>query len=136
MRLMLVFMACLFSLSANAEKIKPFTTDGCSAFPDGTWRDHELWLACCTAHDHAYWKGGTREQKLEADKKLRQCVADVGEPTIGTMMYMGVRIGGSPYFPMWYRWGYGWPYMRGYQALTDAEKEQIKQVETMSNQDN
>jgi hypothetical protein len=38
------------------------------------------------------------------------------------MMYDGTRLGGSPIFPMWYRWGYGWPYGRGYQVLTAEER--------------
>ena len=36
-------------------------------------------------------------------------------------MLTGVRIGGSPYFPTSYRWGYGWPYPRGYQDLSEDE---------------
>ena len=36
-------------------------------------------------------------------------------------MYLGVRMGGSPYFKNWYRWGYGWSYQRKYQALTEEE---------------
>jgi hypothetical protein len=36
-------------------------------------------------------------------------------------MYEGVRVGGSPYFYNWYRWGYGWGYERKYQALTPDE---------------
>jgi hypothetical protein len=37
-------------------------------------------------------------------------------------MYRGVRAGGTPYLPTPYRWGYGWRYLRGYKALTEAEK--------------
>ena len=40
---------------------------------------------------------------------------------LATLMYEGVRFGGSPYFLNWYRWGYGWPYDRKYQALTADE---------------
>jgi hypothetical protein len=39
----------------------------------------------------------------------------------------GVRVGGSPYFPTFYRWGYGWPYLRGYKAISDDDKQLIKQ---------
>ena len=38
-------------------------------------------------------------------------------------MYLGVRAGGSPYWPASYRWGYGWPYGRGYRPLTEDERE-------------
>ena len=36
-------------------------------------------------------------------------------------MLAGVRVGGSPYFPTTYRWGFGWPYPRGYKALNNDE---------------
>ncbi|GAA5317568.1 MAG: hypothetical protein AseanaTS_27730 [Candidatus Pelagadaptatus aseana] len=105
-----------------AESIKPFTTDGCSAFPDGTLAQNQLWLACCTAHDIAYWQGGTHEERLTADTELETCVAGVGEPAVAALMLAGVRIGGSPYLPTEFRWGYGWDYPRGYRALTPEEK--------------
>ena len=37
-------------------------------------------------------------------------------------MLGGVRVGGSPYWPTQFRWGYGWPYPRGYQALSPDER--------------
>jgi hypothetical protein len=83
-------------------------------------------MECCIRHDIAYWQGGTQAQRLAADEALEACVSRVGEPEIARLMRAGVRIGGSPYFPTWYRWGYGWPYKRGYAALTETEKQQIK----------
>ncbi|MGS0536240.1 hypothetical protein [Pseudoalteromonas sp. SaAl2] len=112
-------------MKVNAENIKPFTSDGCSSFPDGTFKQNELWLGCCTAHDYSYWQGGTYEQRQVADNELQECVAKVGEPQIAQLMLAGVRVGGSPYFPTSFRWGYGWSYPRWYQALTDDEKAQI-----------
>ena len=109
----------------NAENIKPFTSDGCSIFPDGTFEQEELWLSCCTAHDYAYWQGGTNDERLAADERLRECVAEVGEPLIANLMLGGVTVGGSPYFPTPFRWGYGWSYLRGYKPLTDSEKKQV-----------
>ena len=81
--------------------LKPFKTDGCSMFPDGMWRE------CCVEHDKAYWRGGTKEQRKEVDKKLYQCVKAKGYPIIAKLMYYGVRIGGAPYFPTPWRWGFG-----------------------------
>lgn len=121
--LALVFMS--LSVTATAEEIKPFTSDGCSAFPDGTLEQKQLWLACCTAHDFSYWQGGTYEERLVADQELKQCVAAVGEPEIAKLMLVGVRVGGSPYFPTSFRWGYGWSYPRLYKALSPEEKAQI-----------
>jgi hypothetical protein len=129
MRLVFGFILFFTSVAVQAENIKPFTSDGCSSFPDGTFGHKELWLSCCTAHDYAYWQGGTYEQRLVADKQLRQCVAKVGKPKIAKLMLAGVRVGGSPYFPTSFRWGYGWSYSRWYKALTVAEKNQIKLIE-------
>jgi len=120
-----ILFVCLAGAVA-ADDLAPFTTDGCSDFPDGTPSQQSLWLDCCIRHDLAYWKGGTREERLAADQALRQCVAQTGEPKIADIMLAGVRMGGSPYFPTSYRWGYGWPYRRGYQPLNDTEKEQVR----------
>ncbi|MGY8869593.1 MAG: hypothetical protein ACKVJE_04045 [Pseudomonadales bacterium] len=130
MRIVIICFFMFVSAVVSAENIKPFTSDGCSAFPDGTFEQKELWLSCCTAHDYSYWQGGTYEERLIADKQLRQCVAKVGKPKIASLMLAGVRVGGSPYFPTSFRWGYGWSYPRFYKALTTAEK---KQINTMSN---
>ena len=112
---------------APAATLAPFTSDGCSVFPDGTASHQSLWLQCCRAHDYAYWKGGTHDERLAADRALHDCVDQVGEPAIATLMLAGVRIGGTPYLPTRFRWGYGWPWPRGYRALTPAELEQSRQ---------
>jgi hypothetical protein len=109
---------------AGDAAIRPFTTDGCSDFPDGTPRNRQLWRDCCVAHDRAYWRGGAYGERLEADRALRACVAAVGEPAVAQIMLAGVRVGGSPWWPTRYRWGYGWPWPRGYRELTPAEREQ------------
>lgn len=128
---MKVVCVCLlaFGLSAqaaNAGELKPFSSDGCSVFPDGTREQRQLWLQCCTAHDKSYWRGGTAAERQQADEELRVCVAGVGAPAIAALMLTGVRVGGSPYFPTRFRWGYGWPYPRGYGALTAEELEQVR----------
>mgnify|MGYP001627750075 CR=1 FL=1 len=124
------FVFLLFLLSSvSASEIRPFESDGCSSFPDGTLWQNELWLACCTAHDYAYWQGGTFEQRLQADQELEACVSAVGEPEIARLMLAGVRVGGTPYLPTLFRWGYGWPYPRGYKALSDEERQQIEALE-------
>lgn len=117
---------CLPSLTFAGD-LKPFTSDGCSAFPDGTLEHNNLWLKCCTAHDYAYWKGGTSFERQEADLTLRQCVSKMGEKEVSLIMLAGVRMGGSPYLPTQFRWGYGWPYPKHYRALTEAELEEVNQ---------
>ncbi|QSI78379.1 hypothetical protein [Niveibacterium microcysteis] len=121
-----VFVLCGLAASvAWADTLKPFTTDGCSSFPDGTPWQQTLWLDCCVKHDIAYWIGGTKEDRVAADETLEQCVAAVAEPAIAKLMLAGVRAGGTPYFPTTYRWGYGWSYPRGYGALSRDDAEQV-----------
>lgn len=120
--MVLVFLPSL----VMAAGLKPFTTDGCSSFPDGTIKQQSIWVNCCIRHDLAYWKGGTYGDRLKADKNLESCVAKIGEPEIALIMLAGVRVGGSPFYPTPYRWGYGWPYLRGYKALSEEEKQAVK----------
>ena len=102
-----------------------FTSDGCSMFIDGTFEKPELWKECCLLHDMAYWRGGTEEERKQADLAFKACVEKMtGDPILAQLMYEAVRAGGAPHFPTWYRWGYGWPVGRGYKALT-AEEEKL-----------
>jgi len=114
------------STHVNVTTLAPFTTDGCSAFPDGTPEQNQLWQRCCTQHDLAYWQGGIYKQRLEADIALRNCVAEVGEQDVAELMLAGVRVGGSPFWPTPFRWGYGWPYPRFYGPLSASEAAQVK----------
>ncbi len=123
-----IILSLLLVSVVNAGELKPFTSDGCSAFPNGTWVHHTLWLKCCSAHDKSYWKGGTSQEREIADEVLKTCVEDVGEPAIAQLMLAGVRVGGTPYLPTEFRWGYGWPYFRGYKALTEEEKSEVRML--------
>ncbi|MCW8890026.1 MAG: FAD-binding oxidoreductase [Sedimenticola sp.] len=124
---LLTLFACFFCTTPLlADELKPFTSDGCSAFPNGTLQQQSLWANCCISHDLAYWQGGTYEQRVQADQALQACVAGAGEEQIADLMLAGVRVGGSPYWPTPFRWGYGWSYGRGYQPVTDAEHQLIK----------
>lgn len=125
--LFLVFILLLPG-SAISDKLSPFTSDGCSAFPDGTLKQSELWLACCRKRDFDYWKGGTYSERLESDKALKECVSKVGESEIALLMLAGVRVGGTPFLPTKFRWGYGWSYPRFYGELTPSELEQIQNL--------
>jgi len=122
-RVLLVSLCAVLAGCSNI--IKPFTSDGCSSFPDGTIAQSELWLQCCIEHDRSYWKGGTYTQRLRADEDLQMCVAEVGEPEIALLMLAGVRVGGSPLWPTSFRWGYGWAYFKWYGELTEDELAQI-----------
>ncbi len=96
----------LYSQSIWEEPLPPhaFKSDGCSCWPDSDW------VECCIEHDLVYWMGGTRHEKKEADKKLKECVSQKGHPVIATIMYYGVRVGAVWWLPTPFRWGFGWDY--------------------------
>jgi hypothetical protein len=110
-------------LLAASDLIEPqpvyrFTSDGCSGGLSIAWRvifrhppDFE---SCCVTHDFAYWRGGTADDRAEADAKLLQCIDAAGYPLLAWVMWAGVRPGGSPYLPTSWRWAYGWYYGHGY----------------------
>jgi hypothetical protein len=121
---------CLAALSwpSLADSLKPFKSDGCSSFPNGTLEQQQLWLSCCEKHDFDYWQGGSYQDRLESDKALSACVSQVGEPEIALLMLAGVRVGGTPFFPTEFRWGYGWPYPRFYGELSPLERAQVQNL--------
>ena len=103
--------------------MRPFSTDGCSLFPDRALIGKSDWCSCCLAHDLAYWRGGTIETRLNADQELKACVHKAtSNDALAELMFAGVRSGGGPYFFTPYRWGYGWPFGKLYEALTAEEE--------------
>ncbi len=108
--------------------IADFTTDGCSLFPDRASAGGKDWCRCCAEHDLAYWRGGTQQQRAQADEALRACVRERADsPALATLMLLGVRAGGGPQWPTTFRWGYGWDYGRFFTPLNAAEVEQATQ---------
>lgn len=115
----------LFSACASNPVMKPFSTDGCSMFPDHSLVSKTDWCKCCLAHDLAYWRGGTADERLKADLALKSCVLSTTRNVeLADLMFAGVRAGGGPYFFTPYRWGYGWSPGRMYKPLSAAEEAQ------------
>jgi len=88
--------------------LEEFKTDGCTLWPDSflgvSWQDK------CIEHDIRYWAGGTEEDRLNADLKLKNDINQV-LPGMGEVVYLGVRLGGrsfSSLIPWTWGWGYGW----------------------------
>ncbi|HEY8121927.1 MAG TPA: hypothetical protein VII78_11465 [Myxococcota bacterium] len=90
----------------------PFRFDGCSWWPDGFGETD--WRPCCQAHDYAYWCGGSALDREAADDALGACVAEDTNAAFGWLMRSGVRAGGHPFLPLYFRWGNGHPYAGGY----------------------
>jgi len=116
-----------------ADELKPFTTDGCTFWPEGPPGRPNLWRHCCVAHDLAYWQGGSQTQRLAADQALKSCLRDAHSALVASHVYWNVRIGGAAYWPTGFRWGYGWSYWqdgwwRGYALPTPEQQVQISQL--------
>jgi hypothetical protein len=129
-RLVALVALLLFAVACSSDStLQPFSSDGCSLFPDSSLISESDWCSCCFEHDLQYWRGGTREEREIADVALRDCVLEKsGNSALSNAMYEGVRLGGSPYFYNWYRWGYGWNFERKYQVLTPAEIETAEKL--------
>jgi hypothetical protein len=78
-------------------------SDGCTLIADGDIHD------CCVAHDQEYFRGGTRKERRASDKKLYECVCRKGgwNRVFAPFIWLGVRIGGLPFLPTSFRWGFG-----------------------------
>lgn len=125
-----LFAALSLAACTAVGSLAPFTTDGCSLFPDRSIAAKTDWCDCCLAHDLAYWRGGNAEDRLKADRDIRACVErKTKDHALAETMYLGVRAGGGPHVNTPFRWGYGWPYGRGYQTLTEAEAAAAKVLE-------
>lgn len=122
---LLTLTSCATLYKERKPTISEFASDGCSLFPDGSPITLKDWLQCCEQHDFSYWMGGTKEDRKLADSELKSCVKTKGHPITAGIMYLGVRVGGSPKFSSKFRWGYGWKYQREYTPLTPEELEQI-----------
>lgn len=83
----------------NGEK-----SDGCTLIPDTHIKP------CCLVHDQEYYRGGTRDERRESDKKLYNCVKKkkgLQHRIFAPFIWLGVRIGGLPFLPTRFRWGFG-----------------------------
>ncbi len=103
------FLYFYLSYDLQKDKLKAFESDGCSMFFDGTWGE------CCFEHDKIYHKGGASYLRYRADLDLKKCVREKSSSLLlSEIIYIAVRIFGSPYLPSPWRWGFGYSYGRAY----------------------
>lgn len=106
--------------------VKPFETDLCTGYKEGTSKIPLLWADCCKEHDLYLWAGGKRKQRRQADRRLRQCVRDKGAPIHGITMWLGVRLGTlSPIKIKGHQWGNAWGSKVRREKLTPEEIESL-----------
>lgn len=122
-----VYDLSLLKKSAVPNILMPFESDACSVIAEGPDKDPTKWQDCCVEHDFKYWIGGTEKDRLAADKEFLGCLKSKTSPVWARLVYMGVRVGGTPHASTTYRWGFGWTQLRGYQPFTESELIQIKE---------
>ena len=122
------------------DSIKQFETDGCSGgmsfIYTNVFKKELPWRGACVTHDLQYWVGGSKYDRKKADIDLLCDVSKNGHPIIGFLMYLAVRMGGGPFFPTSYRWGYGKTYPCKYgrrcandKRLLALQKKKVKEGE-------
>ncbi len=113
--------ACRERGSPGGAPARPFRTDGCTLWPDGSWR------ACCVEHDLVYWCGGSRAERREADRRLGRCaaarVSGWRGSVLGGLLQAGTFAGGAPWLPTPWRWGFGHPFPSGYDRVPECVSE-------------
>ncbi|MGZ3773374.1 MAG: hypothetical protein ACXVCY_02745 [Pseudobdellovibrionaceae bacterium] len=108
---------------SNSNRLQDFTTDGCSVIADGFVT--KSWEACCVQHDFEYWVGGSEADKDKADRMLEKCIGINTFPILGEIFYAGVHVGGSPFLPTTWRWGYGYVKPRGFAPRSEADQQKV-----------
>lgn len=119
----------------QAPTLRPFTSDGCSASPDGIplTANSQAWLECCIDHDLSYWAGGSKAEKTLADNTFRSCIEDKGYKSVAYLYHKSVSVVPSAKTNFTYRWGYGWNYNRPYKTLTEVEKNKMTAMYDVEN---
>ncbi len=102
--------------------LRPFETDYCTGFPEGTRNEPGLWKHCCIEHDLHFWAGGSLQARRRADRRIQECIREAGAPGIARLMYLGIRIGAlSPFKIQKKKWGNAWVDGRGDRHSLTAE---------------
>jgi len=129
MRNIILFLSLTigFSISwAASESLKPFETDNCTFFAEGTIKQPDQWKHCCFEHDLRYWFGGSIPDRDFADENLKQCVKDVAGPFWSQLIYRGVKAGHQSPAQHRLHWAWGWTSPRDNHPLSSSEKEIIQ----------
>jgi hypothetical protein len=130
MKIVFLFFLSAAMLSAHAKKsspLKPFLTDYCTAYYEGTRERPGVWKHCCLEHDLYFWAGGSRSDRQGTDFRLGKCVEATGEVEQARLMYAAVALGGlSPIKFRAKHFGNAWDNSRPrYIRLTSEETQVI-----------
>lgn len=133
--ILLVSLISFKTYANSTQPLKPFLTDYCTAYPEGTRDQPDLWKHCCIEHDLYFWAGGSRDDRKETDLRLKTCVEATGEVEIARLIYAAVTIGGaSPIRFKTKEWGHAFEGRERYLSLSVDETtmvmNQLDQQET------
>jgi hypothetical protein len=111
-------------------KLTPFVSDGCPRLAKMiSYPREDHWSLCCVEHDKSYWKGGSLDEKQQADSSFHSCVSERGSADAARLMYYGLRsVQKSSQVK---NWGYGWVIPRNTSAHTPEEIIEIKKHEAL-----
>jgi hypothetical protein len=111
-------------------KLKPFVSDGCPRLGKMiSYPREDHWQLCCVEHDKAYWKGGSLEQKQQADSAFHSCVSERGSADAARLMYYSLR--SVQKASQVQNWGYGWVIPHNTSGHTPEELVEIKKHEDL-----
>lgn len=125
--LILAFIS-LPCLGSDAQNLKPFVTDFCTSYREGTSQKPDLWKHCCVEHDLYFWAGGSLEDRKATDLRLKSCVESTGAIFQAKLIYLGVTLGGvSPIKFKSKQWGNAWENRQRHISLNEIETSQLIQ---------
>ncbi len=119
----------IISLNSYADEgllPKPFATDFCTMYKEGSVNRPDAWKHCCVEHDLYFWAGGSQKDKKKTDLRLKSCVEKSGYPGQARLIYTAVTIGGaSPFHIKDKQWGNAWDNRPRYLSLSEEETSAI-----------
>jgi hypothetical protein len=107
---------------AESEIARPFRTDKCTGYIEGTFKNPDLWAHCCVEHDFYMWAGGTKSERKQADKNLKACIVKTGHPNHAELVFLAVKAGSySPVKLESKKWSNAWAKKRPDASLSEQE---------------
>ena len=123
----LILLTLSFNVFSEEQKfLKPFVSDYCTMYPEGTFGKPDQWKHCCLEHDLYFWAGGSQADRDQSDLGLKECVMKTGNVVQARLIYWGVRAGRlSPITFKKKVFGNGWIVKRPRIPLSAFETEQL-----------